>query len=148
MPALPHGCWLTCSLGAEVESSLSAGWPEVRANLGLLLKVMKIRWPQAGQGVQLLFVVSTHRVQDWTGRGSEQTRHSRSSWVGGRLRRPLGVSFHPNYDSITLLSLNGDKQSGTLLNSTAENLEPQCWCGLGRELRQSLWQELMQWDSV
>lgn len=27
MPALPHGCWLTCTLGAEMESSLCR-WPE------------------------------------------------------------------------------------------------------------------------
>lgn len=64
MPALPHGCWLSCSLGAKVEFSLSAGWPEVGENLGLLLKVMNIRRPQAGQGVQLLFVDSTHSGQD------------------------------------------------------------------------------------
>lgn len=121
MPALPHGWWLTCSLRAELESSLCrVAWGG--GNLGLL-RVMKIRWPQAGKGVQLLFVVSTRSVQDWTGHGSEQPSHSRSSWVEGRLRWPLGVPFHLNYDSITLLSLNVDKQSGTLLKSKAEKVK-------------------------
>lgn len=99
---------------------LPAGWPDVGDIWGLLLRALWMGWPLAGQGVHLLFVVSTHSVQDWTWHGSEQPSHSRSSWDGGGLRWPLGVPFHPNYDSITLLPLNVGKQSGAVLNNKAK----------------------------